>query len=108
MIHEFPDNRDNNSPGDTLNQSQEIIRKMESLSNMPSPDNTESLKLDMLFHMVIVQSSGNQILIALYKHLSGLLFTSMVNLDKLSPNYDIGFIQLNHTKHVLETGPVED
>ncbi len=116
--------------GDTLNQLENIILRMESQRGLSAHDNAEFHKLDMLFHMVIVQASGNRILIAFYKHLSGLLFTSIINSDRFSPNCDRALLQhkellqairnhkteravevitehLNYTKHNLENGVLE-
>ena len=113
--------------GDTLDQLESIIQRMESQRGLSAHENEEFHKLDMLFHMVVVQASGNRILIAFYKHLSGLLFTSIINSDKYTPNCDRALLQhkellrairnheaeravevitehLNYTKHNLELG----
>jgi GntR family transcriptional repressor for pyruvate dehydrogenase complex len=83
---------------DTLNQLDEIAHRMELLKESSS-SNMESQKLDMLFHMAIVQASGNQILIALYKRLSGLLFASIINSDNILPNAEKAF---NEHKELLK------
>ncbi len=109
----------------TLDQLQGIIDRMDELRGSPASTNSQSQKLDMLFHMTIVEASGNQILTAFYKHLSGLLYTSIVNSDKVFPT-EKGFREhrelleaiahhqseravevitehLNNTRHLLET-----
>lgn len=84
---------------DTLNELDEIIHRMELLRESSSYSNTESQKLDMLFHMAIVQASGNQILLAFYKRLSGLLFASIINSDNILPNSEKAF---NEHKELLK------
>ncbi len=84
---------------DTLSQLEEIAHRMELLRESSTSSNTESQKLDMLFHVAIVQASGNQILVAFYKHLSGLLFTSIINSDNVLPNTERAF---NEHKELLK------
>lgn len=73
----------------TISVLRGIVVAMESTPQSPE-ETIEHQRLDTLFHMSIVEASSNVILITFYKHLSRLLFSSMLKSGKIFSNMEKG------------------
>ncbi len=76
---------------DAIAKLRDIVETMSKVQHSSSFDFDEHQRLDMLFHMSIVEASKNVILIAFYKQMSRLLFSSMVRSGRLFSNMERGY-----------------